>query len=90
MAPELIHRELTASRIQSGIAADAVRLFVASVDGNAFDITEGNDATLSQLCNGLDCDGVSLQLPMCRPREGPISALKRRPQHSERQVTELH
>jgi hypothetical protein len=45
----IANQELTREpyRVQAAVAADAFRAFVAALEGNAVDITEGNYADLS-------------------------------------------
>jgi hypothetical protein len=95
----LANQELTREpyRVQSAVAADAFRAFVAVIEGNAFDITEGNSAELSQLCEEFGFDGLTAQLSLFQPSAAlrdvearrRISALEDRWQQSERQIAEL-
>jgi hypothetical protein len=54
-------------RVQSAVAADAFRAFVAALEGNAVDLTEGNYAELSQLCEEFGFDGLIAQLSLFQP-----------------------
>jgi hypothetical protein len=95
----IANQELTREpcRVQSAVAADAFQVFVATVEGNAVDITEGNYAELSPLCEEFGFDGLTVQLSMFQPSIGlrdaevrrRISVLEERWQQSERQTGDL-
>jgi hypothetical protein len=93
------NQELTREpyRVQSAVGADVFQAFVAALKGNAVDITEGNYAELSQLCEEFGFDGLTGQLSMFQPSAAlknakarrRISTLEERWQRSERQIAEL-
>jgi hypothetical protein len=65
----IANQELTRepSGVQSAVAADALRAFIAALEGNAADITERNSARVSQLCEEFGFDGLTAQLSMFQP-----------------------
>jgi hypothetical protein len=83
--------------VQSAVAADAFWVFVAALECNAVDITEGNSAELSQLCEEFGFDGLTAQLSLFQRSAAlrnaelrrRISALEERWQQSERQIAYL-
>jgi hypothetical protein len=95
----IANQELTRElyRVQAAVAADVFRAFVAALEGNAVDITEGNYADLSQLCEEFGFDGLTGQLSLFQPSVAlkdaearrRISALEERWQQSDRQIAEL-
>jgi hypothetical protein len=76
----IANQELTREqyRVQSAIATDAFRAFIAAIEGNAVDITEVNCAELSQLCEEFGFDGLTAQLSMFQPSAALRDAEARR------------
>jgi hypothetical protein len=62
--------------IKSSVSVEVFRAFVATLEGNAADITEGNYTGLSQLCQEFGFDGLHAKLSAFQPSARFTEALR--------------